>query len=77
MKQSFTQWLLQQAGRDDIVGDLSRDVDRDWEWPEYSDKSLRKLLAYLVGRGACDGAIAALRAAWEEWQEVTRGPVLS
>ena len=76
MRQSFTAWLLRQTDRADPIGDLASDVTRDPDWPARS-KSLNRLLAYLVGRGACDGAIAALRAAWEEWQEVAREPVLS
>jgi len=73
---SFTRWLLQQADRDDPIGDLASDVTRDPDWPARS-KSLNRLLVYLRNRGACEGAIAALQAAWREWQEVTRGPVLS
>lgn len=73
---SFTRWLLQQAGRDDPIGDLAGDVARDWEWPANS-RSLGRLLVYLRNRGACEDAIAALRAAWREWQEVGREPVLS
>lgn len=72
---SFTQWLLRQVGRDDPIGDLAGDVGRDPDWPARS-KSLNRLLVYLRSRGTCDGAIAALRAAWREWQEVAREPVL-
>ena len=72
----FTTWLLQQAGRDDPVGDLAGDVARDPDWPA-SSRSLSRLLVYLHNRGACDGAIAALRAAWSEWKEQSDGqPVL-
>ena len=75
MRASFTQWLAQQAGRDDPVGDLASDVGRDPDWPA-SGRGLSRFLVYLRNHGACDGAIAALRAAWREWQEVAREPVL-
>ena len=75
MKESFTKWLLQQAGRDDPIGDLASDVARDPDWPA-GGRGLGRFLVYLRNRGACDGAIAALRAAWREWQEVAREPVL-
>ena len=67
---TFTDWLLQQADRDDPVGDLSRDVARDPDWPG-SSRSLSRLLVYLHNRGACEGAIAVLRAAWREWQRAS------
>ena len=76
MRESFTKWLLQQAGRDDPVGDLASDVARDPDWL-VSGRGLSGFLTYLRNRGACDGAIAALQQAWSEWQEVAREQVLS
>jgi uncharacterized protein YozE (UPF0346 family) len=76
MRDTFTEWLLRQADRADPVGDLAGDVTRDPDWPT-SGRGLSRFVVYLRNRGACDGAIAALRAAWCEWQEVTHGPVLS
>ena len=75
-KSSFTEWLSFQAGRPDPVGDLAGDVARDPEWPS-GGRGLSRFLTYLHNRGACDGAIAALRAAWSEWKEQSDGqPVL-
>ncbi len=68
MTGAFTDWLLQQADRDDPVGDLASDVARDPDWPA-SSRSLSRLLVYLRNRGACEGAIQALRTAWGEWQQ--------
>lgn len=76
MTGAFTEWLLRQAGRDDPIGDLASDVGRDPDWPAGS-RSLSRFLVYLRNRGACEGAIAALRAAWSEWQGVTHEPLLS
>jgi len=67
MKESFTTWLLQQVDRNDPIGDLAGDVARDSDWPA-GGRSLSRFLVYLRNRGACDGAIQALRAAWREWQ---------
>ena len=76
MREPFTTWLLWQIGRDDPVGDLASDVARDPDWPS-GGRGPGRFLVYLRNRGACDGAIAALRAAWAEWKEANRGPVLS
>lgn len=70
MRETFTKWLLQQAGRDDPIGDLSRDVARDPDWPAGSDANLGELAGYLRSMGACRGALQALRKAWREWSKL-------
>jgi hypothetical protein len=59
----FSDWLRLRAGRDDLVGDLARDVIEDEEWPE--DASLPALHFYLYLEPA--SVHEALDLAWFEW----------
>ena len=72
MSASFAQWLAQQAGRDDPVGDLAGDAGRDSEWPT-GGRGPGRFLVYLRNRGACPGALEALKQAWGEWKEQSDG----
>lgn len=64
---TFNQWLSNQTTRRDPIGDLARDVKTDSEWP--SRKTLAGLQSYLEKQHAGEGAIKALKAAWQEWQK--------
>jgi hypothetical protein len=68
MSRTFTTWLRRQARRDDPVGDLSSDVERD---PlARGVRSIPKLRLRLLCAGACSGALDALDQALEEWRSV-------
>jgi uncharacterized protein YozE (UPF0346 family) len=64
---TFFQWLVRQRKRPDRVGDLAKDVLADeclnrrkksyWVWKRHLEEE----------HYACDGALEALREAWEEW----------
>jgi hypothetical protein len=67
--QSFEDWLAEQRGRQDAVGDLARDIAADNQWPSGAHSEQR--LNYLVGRNAPVERIAALEAANAEYENVT------
>lgn len=66
MQQTFYSWLVEQAGRNDVVGDLAYDAMSDKEVPMASC-SRKEWESHLRERGACDGALSALRQAWREY----------
>jgi hypothetical protein len=63
----FVDWLKQQKWRRDAIGDLARDTRRDPGWPPPGKVSRAKLRAHLESRDAIPAALAALDAAWDEW----------
>ena len=65
-KPSLKSWLLSQHRRDDVVGDLARDVRQDPSFPKGTVGNLT-LRLYLRDHGACYGAVSALSTAWKEW----------
>ena len=77
---TFLGWLRVQKGRDDIVGDLSRDEERDRLVEPVSFKHLaQQILRSIQGSGAVlspntwvpDGS--PICAAWHAWREYRRG----
>jgi uncharacterized protein YozE (UPF0346 family) len=71
---SFYPWLLRQADRDDPVGALAREAERDPAWPKRTD-ALPRLDRYLSGRGTLVAARRALRRAYGEWLLATADEV--
>ena len=67
---SFSSWLKRQRHKDSAVGDLSRDVCHDSDWPR--GRTLKRFLDYLTGRYACPGAIQALQQAWAEFEQLKK-----
>lgn len=63
---SFRRWLRQFARDRNAVGDLARDVQADGTWPR-GPGSFARYETYLEDRGACDGALSALRVAWAQY----------
>jgi hypothetical protein len=62
-KKTFIAWLRAQNKRDDIIGDLARDVIADNEKP----RSLKAIKDSMAMRGACDNAYQALNKALLEY----------
>ena len=62
---TFLQWLHDQRGRPDRVGDFARDWVMDRERPRAP--RLVEMVAYLEDHGACEAALRASIAAWREW----------
>ena len=73
-RSKFYVWLSRQAARDDPVGDLSNDCQRDRTFPT-STTSEEKLRRYLRFSNACDEALVALDQALEEFKVEPRGRV--
>ncbi|MCU7843331.1 MAG: sterile alpha motif-like domain-containing protein [Candidatus Thiodiazotropha sp. (ex Monitilora ramsayi)] len=69
IKSGFYNWLLSQENRDDPIGDLANDVEKDKNAPVDSD-SLDTWYTYLSMNGACTGALEALEAAWNEYGDI-------
>ncbi len=65
---TFNEYLKNQLGRNDSIGDLSGDVQRDKQFPPV--KSLKALVNHLESRGACGDAIDAARDAWKEYKKL-------
>ena len=66
---TFNKYLKSQLGRNDPIGDLAEDVQRDAQFPPV--KSLRELVGYLESHGACGDAVDAARDAWREYKKLT------
>lgn len=66
----FRGWLRRQRRRQDAVGDIARDLaaDRCAAWL----RSLSALQAHLLLHNAEDRFVAALGAAYREWQATRR-----
>jgi hypothetical protein len=62
---SFKSWLRAQHRRDDSIGDLSRDVRQDAEWPLSQD--IPELIERLYMLGASGACMEALILAHREW----------
>ncbi|MGB8688136.1 MAG: YozE family protein [Microcoleus sp.] len=63
----FYRWLVKQTDRDDPIGDLSKDVKRDRDFP-IEIGSLQKIKSHLINQSACNEAIQALEEAHEEFK---------
>ncbi len=68
----FTDWLLQQAGRDGSIGNFARAVSADPDWPDECNE-LIGFEQYLVDVGAYLDSIIGLRLAWVEYQDAEAG----
>lgn len=68
---NFYRWLRTQKHRDDPIGDLSRDILRDSRRKPSSRRGWR---TFLEDGRACDGALEALEAAWDEYTYNERSP---
>lgn len=72
---TFRRWLKQQGSRDDPIGDLARDFQRDkqnvlrfFRSETEPNLSLRRFYSYLRRQNACSDARQALISAYREWQ---------
>lgn len=63
----FTGWLAGQQDRNDLIGDLAREVAQDTCWPS-GPGTLKQLEGHLTHRHVAHcGVIDALREAWAEY----------
>jgi len=67
----FYRWLKRQAERDDPIGDLGGDVQRDRTYPAGTD-SLPTIRKYLLHRRVSDEVLQALEEAYQEFKSKTR-----
>lgn len=70
-KSSFYRWLLKQEDRDDPIGDLAKDTQKDEAFP-INTNALKNIESHLINRLACDEAIQALREAHVEFRSNKR-----
>lgn len=61
----FTDWLMKQQYRDDMVGDLARDANLDTAKPR---NGIRVWKQHLTAMRANELAFLALERAWEEFK---------
>lgn len=64
MSETFTDWLLDQGGRDDPIGDLAKDAKADRTFPRGDPDEVR---GYLLHRASA-ACLEALEEAIEEYQ---------
>ena len=64
---TFTEWLKKQCERDDMVGDLAKDMSYDSRWID--PESRERLLSYLRDRQASSPVLRAARMAWEQYEK--------
>ncbi|MBF5039878.1 hypothetical protein INP77_10285 [Methylophilus sp. 13] len=64
---SFYKWLNKQSNRDDIIGDLAKDLERARNIPQESN-DIEIWLSHLRCNGACQEAIEAMHEAWAEFE---------
>lgn len=64
----FYRWLVKQKDRDDPIGDLSKDVQRDKKI-SIENGSIEELRSYLIARLACNEAVQALEEAYREFKD--------
>ena len=73
-RMSFLNWVLQQAHRDDPVGDLARESKRVVAWcGGFEGESAKHVADNMAKFGACDAAWAALRDAKREYRGYIKG----
>ena len=65
---TFNKYLKSQLGRNDPIGDLAEDAQRDKKFPVVN--SLSALLCYLARHRACVEAADAARDAWKEYKNL-------
>jgi hypothetical protein len=68
----FTDWLRKQTRRRDVIGDFARDTRADDGWPPPGKPSRARYRTYLEAQGAMPHVLAALDAAWDEWDALRR-----
>ena len=64
---SFSEWLTDQRGRQDYVGELARGASADRAWPK-SGRTYERFFNYLGLGIQSEGMQEALDQAWEEYQ---------
>jgi uncharacterized protein YozE (UPF0346 family) len=65
-KSKFYKWVGKQVDRDDIIGDLSKDILRDKKFPVTSS-NLVEIRNYIGFKNGCPEAFVALDEAWIEF----------
>lgn len=65
-RSEFHRWIEQQAKRDDPVGDLARDIQRDRHFPS-QETTIDGLQGYIRRRATSSAPLQALRQAWDEF----------
>jgi hypothetical protein len=76
MRVPFLSWLVRQAYRDDLVGELAGQVRlREKVWTKSDD--LLALRVYLAREGGTPLAHHALRVAWVEWEASGHVPAIN
>ncbi|WP_230943048.1 YozE family protein [Burkholderia multivorans] len=71
-RSAFHRWVVTQAGRNDRIGDLAADIQRDEDFP-VAEASLASLLAYLKRVPVRPEVLASMRAAFKEFSVIDRG----
>ena len=68
---NFNDWLRRHKNRDSPLGDLSKEMINDNNWPSYT--TLEEYQAYILTLHLPRGASAALHNAWKNYQRYLKG----
>jgi len=66
-KKTFYQWMRLQKNRNDMIGDLAKDILMDNDFPKYIRSSYMKIEKYLELKNASNNVINSFKIAWEEY----------
>jgi hypothetical protein len=65
---TFYHWLLNRSSEDSPIGDLACEVSQEKTAKEIRFRSKRSSMRYLKSKGACEGALRALKEAWKQFE---------
>lgn len=75
MRKTFTEWLKDQAYRNDLVGELAEQSMRESDWPKTDLKLAFEV--YLYRKDATEIGHRAFHIAYEEWQGSRHLPTIN
>jgi len=65
-RSDFHRWIEQQVGRDDLIGDIARDIMRDDNFPRTAT-TRSAVVQYIEDASTWDKPVAAVKEAWTEF----------
>lgn len=66
----FRAWLLRHVDEQSAIGDLARDVQSDYEWPEGESESLELYSDHLESMNASVRVLDILEDAWNQYDGI-------
>jgi len=67
-RSDFHCWIEQQTKRDDVIGDLAKDIMRDSKFPKHA-RTRSEVFGYIERTATWNGPITAAKEAWKEFEK--------